>query len=284
MNNAPQRKHALAQFEARYTMPVWSAGDASIQMPWWVALPAYPLIIGSRILLWAGMVPLQALRNYLSWSAAERADIPSNTPFLLVLRTFGNDGGMLLPPTRSEEALTPRAMTLEQIVGGIAKTIGLSAVGFADHSVGAVPPGVRYHKVSHDDWRGQFEQLAVAASAIVVMPTPGRGLGDNFRAEMDFLKTHGLATKSVVVGPPGLDDATRKATHEIYAALGWPAAQHGYLTAYVGGDGRLTVNPAFGDRDELLAARYEENLARAIRQLAGRPAGSTEPGGPGRGS
>jgi hypothetical protein len=267
MTASAQRRHALAQFEPRYTMPYWAAGDATIALPWWVAVPTYPLIIGSRILLWAGMVPFQALRNYLSWTSAERAAFPSHQPFLLVLRTFGDDGGMLLPPAPGHAAMAPRAATLEQIVGEIAETVGLSSVGFADHAVGAVPPGVRYHKAQHDDWRGQFERLASLASAIVVMPTPGRPLGPNFRSELEFLRAHGLARKSIVVGPPGLDAGSRAATHEIYRALGWPEVRHGHLTAFVGDDGRLTVNPAFGDRDDFLAARYQENIDNAIQQV-----------------
>lgn len=64
------------------------------------------------------------------------------------------------------------------------------------------------HKVRHDDWRGQFEQLAVFAVANVIMPTPGRDMGPNFRSELEFIKTRGLDARTVVVGPPGLDDGT----------------------------------------------------------------------------
>lgn len=78
-----------------------------------------------------------------AWSSAELTDIPGDKPFLLVLRTFGKDGGMLLPPAHGQDTIAPRALTLEQIVGDVEETLGLSAVGFADHSVQAVPPGVR---------------------------------------------------------------------------------------------------------------------------------------------
>ena len=271
MTDDARLEHALAQFEARYTMPFWTAGDISVQLPWWAAAPAYPLIIGTRILVWAGMVPFQALRNYLSWSAADTAAIPDDKAFVLVLRTFGHDGGMLVAPSRGRETVAPRAMTLEQIVSEIAERAGLSAVGFADHNVGSVPPGVRYHKLAHDDWREQFEQLAVSASAIVVMPTPGRELGRNFRSELAFLRERGLASKSVVVGPPGLDDATRTTTHEVYRELGWPVPDSGYLCASVGTNGRLRLGPAFGAKDDHLAFRYETHLSAAIRQVLASP-------------
>lgn len=256
--------HALAQFDARYTLPFWKTGDEVVNLPWYLAAVGAPLVIGTRILVWAGAIPLQALRNYLSWREPADQPGPTSTPFVLVLRTFGNDGGMLLPPIADANVAFPRARTLEQLVGDIASKRELSLVGFADHAVTQVPPGVRYHRAENDEWWPLFQQQVEAASAVLVMPTPGRALGPSFRDELAFVRLHGHRDKTVVLAPPDLDAATRAATNEVYQALGFPQTRAGHLVAWSSAGGRVNVVPALGSGERTLASRYDTHLARAL--------------------
>lgn len=273
-------RHARAQFDARSSLPFWRRWDTTVEVPALVALAAYPIVIGARVIVWAGAVPLAAARNYLSWSAPGTGDIPRDRPFVLVLRTFGHDGNLLLPPALDSRDTFPRAVTLEQVVGEIVAGAGLSAVGFADHDLSHVPDGIRYHRTDHEDWRAQFEQLVAAAAAIIVMPTPGQRLGDNFRSELEHLRENGYAGKTIVVGPPNLDAELRRATHETYSRLGWPAVHHVYLVAHQAPDGRTTVYPSYGDEDPDQAERYRLTIEAALTSVLGRSERPLEHGRP----
>ena len=260
--------HALAQFDPRHTMGYWAGSGPTVRLPWWLAIPSYPVVIGTRVLVWAGQIPFQALRNYVSWRRPSTDVVPSDVPYILLLRTFGGDGGLLMSPPpalpNSVASSMTRSITLEQILGKAAEDLGMSLVGFADHDITSFPPGVRYHKVEHRTWRAQFESLADSAAAIVAMSTPGRHPGSAFRGELEYLMSQGLAPKAVVVAPPDLDEDTRAANNLIYSTLAWPQVKHGYLTAHMGDDGRLNLRPTWGREDAYLAGRYAEAFEWAL--------------------
>ena len=103
------------------------------------------------------------------------------------------------------------------------------------------------------------------------MPTPGRRLGDNFRCEMEHILQSGKRQKTIVVGPPDLDETTRQATYETYRLLGWPSVKHVHLSAHDGTDGRLVVHPSVGADDPMLGGRYQRAIETAIQEVIARP-------------
>jgi hypothetical protein len=219
------------------------------------------------------VVPLAAARNYYSWRRPESGDASAiaQSRFVLVLRTFGHDGELLLTPDAANpRGIVPRARTLEEIVAEIAEAHGLATVGFADHDLRTVPSGIRYIKVAHREWREQFEELVARAEVIVVMPTPGQRIGDNFRSELAHLVSARKTSRTIVVGPPYLDSGERQATYTTYHALGWPSVKHVYLTAHEGNNGKLVVHPSLGEDDPGLAQLYLEAIRTAIEEVLAR--------------
>ena len=266
-------RHAAEQFDAKHSLAYWALWDQRVPLPWWLAAPAYPIVIGSRLVVWAGAIPAAAVGNLLQWrrsgvSAPATADLARK--FVLVLRTFGHDGGLRLKYREVRRGrLVPEVVTLEALVGRLCDRRGFSVVGFADQSVREVPKGVRYYEVENDEWRKQFEVLVGLASAIVVMATPGVEIGPSFKAELEYIKAEGATTKIVVVGPPDNDRITRLATYKAYDELGWPRPRAVHLVAFEGDDGRLAVHPSLGSHDQFLAERYEEALEDALNSILG---------------
>jgi hypothetical protein len=247
--------------------------DHTVELPWWIAAPAYPILIGLRVAIFMGAIPVAALLNLRKWKAdPERSAIraAATEKFVLVLRTFGHDGQFLttsrfVPPGH----LLPEVRTLESIVGDVAASLGLgSAVGFHDAHSQTNPVGVRYFEVANSTWEGDFESLFPKASAIVVMPTPGVEIGPSLGRELAAIREQGLANKVVVMAPPDNDREARKATYVIYERLGWPVPRAVHLAAYMGDDGLLQLHPSIGKNDYELDARYELAIRRALTMVS----------------
>ncbi len=265
--------HLRAQFDANNAVAYFKTFDHRVELPWFVAAPAYPILIGLRVAIFLGAIPVAALLNLRKWKAdPERSAIRAAAAekFVLVLRTFGHDGEFLttsrfVPPGH----VLPEVRTLESIVGDVSASLGLgSAVGFHDAQSRSNPVGVRYFEVANNTWESDFESLFPKASAIVVMPTPGVTIGDSLGRELAAIRELGLANKVVVMAPPDNDREARQATYVIYERLGWPVPQAVHLAAYMGDDGRLQLHPSIGKYDYELDARYELAINRALRTVS----------------
>lgn len=269
--------HVRAQFDARSAVAHFRLFDHTVELPWWVAAPTYPILIGVRVAIYAGAIPVSALLNLQRWRAdPERSAIRAAAAerFILVLRTFGHDGEFLTTSRFVPQGrLVPNVRTLESIVGDVASALELgSAVGFHDARSQNLPVGVRYFEAADSTWESDFESLFPKASAIVVMPTPGVTIGNSLRRELRAIREHGLANKVVVMAPPGNDEATRDATRLVYEQLGWPIPSAVHLAAYMGHDGRLQLHPSIGKYDYELDARYELAIRSALATVsAARP-------------
>jgi hypothetical protein len=265
--------HIRAQFDAHNAVAHFKLFDHTVELPWWLAAPTYPILIGVRIAIFMGAIPVAALLNLRKWkSDPEQSAIRAVAAerFVLVLRTFGHDGEFLTTSRFVPHGhLVPEVRTLESIVGDVAARLNLgSAVGFHDAHSHSIPRGVRFFEVANSTWESDFESLFPRASAIVIMPTPGVTIGDSLTRELDAIRQRGLTNKVVVMAPPDNDRTTRQATYRIYERLGWPLPRAVHLAAYMGDDGRLQLHPSIGKYDYQLDARYELAIDRALRTVS----------------
>ncbi|MEZ5382884.1 MAG: hypothetical protein R2754_13955 [Microthrixaceae bacterium] len=268
----PRARHALAQFDPRVVKAYWRAFDHTVTLPWWLATAAFPTIIGSRLILLAGAIPLAALRNTSRWKRSpDRKGLEQHAgkTCVVVLRTFGQDGSFLFSTDGVPQGdMAPTVRTLEDIVADAASSAGVDSVlGFHDHGASSFPKGVRQVEVEDATWKSQFDALLPSCSAIVVMATPGLGIREGLRSELDTIRQEGLASRVVVVGPPGIDPESRRATHEIYRLLGWHVPRAGYLAMYREADGRSAGVPSLGELDRCPAERYESAIDGALRSV-----------------
>lgn len=192
-----------------------------------------------------------------------RAARSNPEPFVLLLRTFGEDGDIRVG--NSKEGPGFEKNTLEFIVARVAKTRDMPVIALHDEKAKFVPEGVDYYVTEHDQWFDRFCQLADDASVIVILSVGELDLGDGFGDELAELRDSTNSGKVLLLFPPNLGSKRHRKKEQIFRALGWSAPPALPLVAYGNEQaGKPYVHSSIGAADDSLANRYAFGLESAL--------------------
>ena len=94
-------------------------------------------------------------------------DVKDLPPFVLMLRTFGGDGDLVLGD--ADEGPGYALDALESITSRVVRQLHREVVFFYDEKSSFIPSGPRVFSIEHDRWRPRFKGLTSRADAIVVV-------------------------------------------------------------------------------------------------------------------
>jgi hypothetical protein len=153
--------------------------------------------------------------------------IKSGGEYCLVLRSFGEDGKVILPRESKKGragfayGLTPN-LTMEQVVAAaVEESLSLPTYAIVDQSVALAPPGLTFIRVANDQWKAVVAKLIRRAHTVVLLLGRDQEIGSGFAWEIEQLVRSGISSRVVLTLPPPDQDefSHQRALHQASVLL-----------------------------------------------------------------
>jgi len=153
--------------------------------------------------------------------------IRSDREYCLVLRSFGEDGKIIVPRESKKGrvgfayGLTPN-LTMEQVVAAaVEESLSLPTYAIVDQSVALAPPGLTFIRVANDQWKAVVSKLIRRAHTVVLPLGRDQEVGSGFAWEIEQLVRSGINSRVVLTLPPPDQDgfSHQRALHQASVLL-----------------------------------------------------------------
>jgi len=153
--------------------------------------------------------------------------IKSDREYCLVLRSFGEDGKVVLPREYKKGrvglayGITPN-LTMEQVVAvAVEESLSLPTYAIVDQSVALAPPGLTFIRVANDQWKAAVAKLIKRAHTVVLLLGRYQEIGSGFAWEIEQLVRSGISSRVVLTLPPPDQDefSHQRALHQASVLL-----------------------------------------------------------------
>ncbi|SDC37483.1 hypothetical protein SAMN05660690_1167 [Geodermatophilus telluris] len=153
--------------------------------------------------------------------------VTSDREYCLVLRSFGEDGQIVLPRESRRGrvglayGLTPN-LTMEQVVAtAVSESLRMPTYAIVDQSVTLAPPGLTFVRVADDQWKAVVSRLIRRAHTVVLLLGRDKEIGAGFAWEIEHLVQSGISSRVVLTLPPPDQDeySHQRALHQAAVLL-----------------------------------------------------------------
>lgn len=190
---------------------------------------------------------------------------PTTGPFAFLLRSFDEDGQLLIRNAALDEPPTP----LETAMVDAAAAVQLDVYALRNPGVTAAPRGIAYKAATDAGWKREFRTGSRDAEAVLLLVGESGELGSEFVWEIrQIARSPRLRKKVIVVSHPAI--SMSPVTRSVFHLLGWPVPVMQPLVAHMRPNGKLRFTPSLGLNEGYLSYGYEEGLSEALIELSPR--------------